>query len=151
MGGICGRCYIYGYDERGKSMNSVDIIGRLTKAPEVRYTQSNNTAVCSFSIAVDDGFGDKKKTYFINCQAWQKTAENIAKFFGKGDLIGISGKLTTRDWQDKEGKKITSTEVVVNDFSFCSGKKSDSSNQTQSVNSETYAGLDDNTLDDLPF
>jgi len=138
-------------------MNNVNIIGRVTKEIELRYLPANNTPVCSFCIAVDDGFGDKKKTYFINCQAWQKTAENIVKFFGKGDLIGISGRLTTRDWEDKEGKKHTVTEIVVNDFTFCNGKKSDAGGESRQQNTSYAAPHSDYPADpvdeddDLPF
>jgi single-strand DNA-binding protein len=118
-------------------MNNVSIIGRLTKDVELRYIPSTNTPVCSFDIAVDDGWGEKKKTFFFKCQAWQKTAENIVKFFSKGDLIGLSGRLSTRDWTDKDGKKHTVTEIVVNDFTFCNGKKSDFSNESRIQNYNT--------------
>lgn len=130
-------------------MNSVNIIGRLTKEIELRYISTNNTAVVSFTIAVDDGFGDKKKTYFINCQAWAKTAENISTFFSKGDLIGVSGKLATRSWDDNEGKKHYVTEIVVNEFSFCNGKKSDRPQaQSEQHNYGFYPDVQD---DELPF
>jgi len=136
-------------------MNSVNIIGRITKDVELRYLPANNTAVCSFSIAVDDGFGDNKKTYFFNCQAWTKTAENIVKFFSKGDLIGISGRLSTRDWEDKEGKKHSVTEIVVSDFTFCNGKKSDSGGQSrpqsQSTTHSDYPADPMDEDDELPF
>lgn len=131
-------------------MNNINIIGRVTKDIELRYLPANNTPVCSFSIAVDDGFGDKKKTYFFNCQAWQKTAENIVKFFNKGDLIGISGRLTTREWTDKDDKKRIITEIVVNDFTFCNGKKSESESKPLSQNDNRgFTPIDDD--DELPF
>jgi single-strand DNA-binding protein len=98
-------------------MNSVNMIGRLSKNPEVRYISNDNKPVCSFSIALDDGFGNSKKTYFFNCTAWNKTAENVAKYFKKGDLIGITGKLTQRSWE-KDGKKNTVVEILVEGFSF---------------------------------
>lgn len=139
-------------------MNSINIIGRVTKEIELRYLPTNSTPVCSFSIAVDDGFGEKKKTYFINCQAWQKTAENIVKYFNKGDLIGISGRLTTRDWTDKEDKKHTITEIVINDFTFCNGKKSDSGSESKPQNtsraSTPYSDYPADPIDaddELPF
>ena len=129
-------------------MNSVNEIGRLTKDPELKYTASTNTPVCSFDIAVDDGFGDKKKTYFFKCQAWSKTAENIVKFFGKGDLIGISGKLTTRSWE-KDGNKHNITEIVVNEFSFCGGKKKDESAPINNNQPGEMFPIEED--DDLPF
>ena len=131
-------------------MNSVNVIGRVTKDIELRYLPANNTAVCSFSIAVNDGFGDKQKTYFFNCQAWQKTAENIVKFFSKGDLIGLSGKLATRDWTDKESKKHTVTEIVVYDFTFCNGRKEGAhTHQPQTQSDIGFELMKDD--DELPF
>lgn len=135
-------------------MNSINIVGRFTADPTLRYTQTNNTAVCSFSIAVDDGFGDKKKTYFFTCQAWGKTAESISKFFNKGDLIAITGRLATRDWTDKDGKKHTVTEIIVGDFSFYGGKKKSDGEQGISAPASSGGGvLDAADLndDELPF
>jgi single-strand DNA-binding protein len=130
-------------------MNNINLIGRITKDIELRYTSGNNTAVAGFTIAVDDGFGDKKKTYFINCQSWQKTAENISKYFAKCDLIGISGKLTTRSWEGTDGKKNYVTEVVVNDFTFCNGKKTE--NQQNNSGSSQQDGFNPTDDDELPF
>lgn len=128
-------------------MNSVNIIARITKDLEIRYIPTTNTPVCNFSVALNDGFGDKKKTYYFNCQAWQKTAENLVKFVSKGDLIGISGKLTTRDWTDKDGKKHTVTEIVVSDFTFCGGKKKESNTEIK----ESFVGSDLLEDEELPF
>lgn len=100
-------------------MNTVALMGRLTKDVEVKKT-SSGTAYAGFCIAVDDG---KDTTYFIDCKAWQKTAENIAKFFKKGDKIAITGSITSRTWEDDEGGKHKVTEVRVATFDFCNSKE----------------------------
>lgn len=102
-------------------MNSVNLIGRLTADVEVRKTNTDKS-VCSFRLAVDAG--KDKEAYFIPCTAWNKTAENIGKYFGKGDRIGIQGILTSRSYE-KDGKNNTVIEVLVNSFDFCNGKKAD--------------------------
>lgn len=99
-------------------MNTVAILGRLTKDIEVRQTTTGK-AFASFCVAVDAG---KDTTYFIDCTAWEKTAENIGKFFKKGDKIAVTGCLTTRMWEDDNGGKRKATEVRVLAFDFCAGK-----------------------------
>lgn len=95
-------------------MNKVILMGRLTKDPEIRYTQ-NNTPVCNFTLAVDRRFSKEKQADFINCQAWQKTAEFISKYFQKGSMIAVVGRIQTRTWEDNEGKKRYITEVIVDE------------------------------------
>ena len=108
-------------------MNVVCLLGRLTANPEMRQTP-NGISVCSFSIAVDRYGGEEKKTDFINCVAWRTTAENIARFFRKGNRIGIKGSIQTRQYQDREtGKNRTAFEVLVDGFDFC--EKMEDSNQ----------------------
>ena len=106
-------------------LNNVTLMGRLTKQPELRYTQSG-TAVASFSLAVErdfkDGDGDKQ-TDFIDIVAWRNTAEFVSKYFVKGQLTAVSGRLQIRDWQDKEGNKRRSAEVVADNVYFAEGKK----------------------------
>lgn len=102
-------------------LNNISIMGRLTKAPELKFTQSNKP-VLSFSIANDSGFGDDKKTDFIDCVAWNKTAEFISQYFDRGDLIILAGRLTTRTWQDQNGNQRKATEVLVATVDF-GGKK----------------------------
>lgn len=113
-------------------MNSVCIIGRLTADVEVRKTTTDKS-VCSFRVAVESG--KDKEAYFIPCTAWNKTAENIGKYFAKGDRIGIQGILTSRSY-DKDGQKITVIEVLVNSFDFCNGKKAE---DVQPVKAEANA------------
>ena len=81
--------------------------------------------MCSFSIAVDRGYGDNKQTDFINVVAWRGSAEFVSKHFKKGDMIGIEGSIQTRKYQDKNGNNRTAFEVVVNNAHFVGGKKED--------------------------
>ena len=92
-------------------INSVTLAGRITKDPEIKYTQ-NNTAYCNFSIAVGDGKrGDKEVTYFIGVTAWAKQAENMSQYVKKGDMIGITGKINQDSWTDQQGNKQSKTYV----------------------------------------
>lgn len=111
-------------------MNVVCLMGRLTADVEVRQTP-NGVSVCSFSIAVDRYTNGERKADFINCVAWRETAENIARFFRKGNKIGINGSIQTRQYQDRDtGKNRTAFEVLVDRFHFC-----EKSEQTQQTNS----------------
>jgi single-strand DNA-binding protein len=93
-------------------LNKVIIIGRLTKDVELKYTQSGK-AVAQFSIAVDDGYGDNKRTYYPNIVVWGKSAETCGNCIAKGSKVAVSGKLTTRSYDGKDGKKVYVTEVVA--------------------------------------
>jgi single-strand DNA-binding protein len=90
-------------------------MGRLTKDPEVRYTQANNTQVTSFTLAVNRRFtkDGEQQADFINCIAWSKTAEFVSKYFKKGQQVGVIGRLQTRTWDDDKGQKHYITEVIV--------------------------------------
>ena len=89
-------------------MNKVILMGRLTKDPEVRYTQTNNTLVASFSLAVNRRFvrqGEERQADFINIVAWNKTGEFCSKYFKKGQQVSIIGRIQTRTWDDEQGQK----------------------------------------------
>lgn len=101
-------------------MNNINLIGRLTADPELRYTP-NSVEVCKFTIAVQRPHV-KDTTDFIRCVAWRKTAEFIDMYFSKGKMIAITGILTTRSWKDKEGKNVTINEVLVDSVDFCGDK-----------------------------
>ena len=106
-------------------MNKVHLIGNITRDPEVRYTQSGK-AVCTFSIAVDDGYGENKKAYFFPVVVWNKAAEACGKSLYKGSKIAVTGKLTSRQYENSEGKKVTVFEIVADAFEgveFLDGKK----------------------------
>ena len=106
-------------------MNKVCLMGRLVRDPEVRYTQGNNTAVCNFSLAVNRRFKSEGQpdADFINITAWGKTAEFCGKYFTKGQQVGIIGRIQTRNYDDKEGKKVYVTEVIAEETYFADSKK----------------------------
>lgn len=108
-------------------LNHIVIMGRLTRDPELRYTQTN-TPVTSFTLAVDRDFADKstgdRQTDFIDCVAWRQTGEFVSKYFQKGSMAAVSGRLQIRDWTDREGNKRRSAEIVVDNVYFGESKKS---------------------------
>ena len=140
-------------------INRVVLTGHLTKDPELKVTQSG-LSVVQFVIGVQRQFARKdgeREADFISCVAWRKTAENIAKYFKKGQLIGIDGRVQTRSYDDKNGQRVYVTEVVVDNFAFLSSQKGQG-NQNPSQRPSTTAqdpfagtGNVDITDDDLPF
>ncbi len=112
-------------------LNHITIMGRLTRDPELRRTGSG-VAVASFSVAVDRDFsgrdGGEKETDFIDCVAWRNTGEFVSKYFTKGSMIVVSGRLQIRSWTDKEGNKRRTAEVVADNVYFGESKRSDSGN-----------------------
>jgi len=133
-------------------MNSVNLIGRLTKAPEIRYTQ-NNTAVTSFTLAVDNFGGKEKGADFINCVAWQKTAEFISQYFDKGTRVGLTGRIQVRKYEGKDGKTVYVTEVVAERVYFADGKGNKSSDNQSTTDLKQYRGEieDEESEEELPF
>ena len=105
-------------------LNHIVLMGRLTRDPELRYTQSQ-TPVASFSLAVDRDFGrgEEKQTDFIDCVAWRQTGEFVSKYFQKGSMAVVSGRLQIRDWTDRDGNKRRSAEVVVDNVYFGESKR----------------------------
>ena len=106
-------------------LNHIVLMGRLTRDPELRHTP-NGTAVASFSLAVERDFGsrEERQTDFIDCVAWRSTAEFVSKYFQKGSMAAVSGRLQIRDWTDREGGKRRSAEVVVDNIYFGESKRS---------------------------
>ena len=109
----------------GNVKNQVTLIGRLTKDVELRHTAGKGVAFASMTIAIDDSYGEQKQTYFIPVLAWGKLAEWANQWLFKGKKIALSGKLTTRTWDDNDGKKHYITEVVADSFDFADDKKRD--------------------------
>lgn len=103
-------------------INKVILMGRLTRDPELRHT-GTGTPVCSFSIAIDNGYGENKQTDFINCVAWNKTAEFVSNYFQQGKMIIVIGRISTRSWEGQDGKKNYVTEVVASEVSFGESKR----------------------------
>lgn len=109
-------------------LNHIVIMGRLTRDPELRRTGSG-IAVASFTVAVDRDFGrDEKETDFIDCVAWRQTGEFVSKYFFKGAMIVVSGRLQIRSWTDKDGNKRRTAEVVADSVYFGESKKSTTEN-----------------------
>lgn len=105
-------------------LNIVALIGRLTHDPELKTTP-NGVNVCSFRIAVDRSFtrkGEERKADFIDVTAWRQTAEFVSKYFQKGSMISVQGRLETRQYQDKNGNNRTATEVLAAEVGFCGPK-----------------------------
>lgn len=139
-------------------LNHITAMGRLTRDPELRRTNSG-TAVASFTIAVDRDYpgkdGGEKKTDFIDCVAWRSTGEFISKYFSKGRMIVVDGRLEMRDWTDKDGNKRRSAEINVANAYFGDSKK-DGTESQQGAYSGYQVPAEDFTLlegDDpsLPF
>ena len=107
-------------------LNHIVIMGRLTKEPELRTT-SAGTSVASFTVAVARDFGTQKETDFIDCVAWQQTAEFISKYFHKGSMIVVSGRMQSRKWQTAESEKRTNWEIVAENAYFGESKRDSSS------------------------
>ncbi|MBQ2892862.1 MAG: single-stranded DNA-binding protein [Oscillospiraceae bacterium] len=109
-------------------LNHITIMGRLTRDPELRRTGSG-VAVASFTVAVDRDFsgrdGGERETDFIDCVAWRQTGEFVSKYFTKGSMIVVSGRLQIRGWTDKEGNKRRSAEVVADNVYFGESKRSE--------------------------
>lgn len=109
-------------------MNKAFLIGRLTRDPELRYS-SSNAAIVNFSIAIDRQYTNnqgQRETDFINIVAFQKQAENIKKYVTKGSLVAVDGRIQTRNYEDKDGKRVYVTEVVADRVQFLSSKNSNS-------------------------
>lgn len=110
-------------------MNKALLIGRLTKDPELRATSTGRN-VCQFSIAVNRNFTNangEREADFINCVVWDKQAENLVKYQKKGNQIAVDGRIQTRNYEDKDGKKIYVTEVFVSNVTFLDSKGSNDS------------------------
>lgn len=103
-------------------LNKAILMGRLTADPELKHTQ-NNIPVTSFTLAVDRTFGKEKQTDFLDIVAWRNTAEFVSKWFSKGMLVAVSGRMQTRIWEDKQGNKRKTTEVVADEVFFAEGKR----------------------------
>ena len=115
-------------------INRAVLTGRLTKDPELRTTQSG-LSVAAFNLAVDRQYTNangKRGTDFISCVIWRKAAENFCNFTSKGSLVGIDGRIQTRNYDDKDGKRVYVTEVVVDNFALLESKKDRQNNNTGS-------------------
>lgn len=130
-------------------INRVVLTGRLTRDPELRTTGSG-ISVATFTLAVDRQYTNargEREADFISCVIWRKSAQNFTKFTSKGSLVGIDGRVQTRTYDDKDGKKVYVTEVVVDDFSLLDSKKDDKTKEADSTSSTTNTGADKQPTD----
>jgi len=121
-------------------INRTVLVGRLTRDPELKRT-ANDAAVVSFTLAVNRQFTNsqgEREADFINCVIWRKAAENFAKLVHKGSLVGIDGRLQTRNYENKQGNRVYVTEVVADNFSLLESRKDNSNNNTNSNQSPSY-------------
>lgn len=126
-------------------INNVTVVGRLTRAVDLRYT-SNGTAYASFTLATDRDFKNQngeKETDFINCVMWRKPAENLANYTKKGSLIGIEGRIQTRNYDNQQGQRVYVTEVLAEKFSFLESAKT-ANNDVLSNEGTNTLGFDKN-------
>lgn len=142
-------------------LNSVVLVGRLTKDPELRYTPSNQ-AVTTFSLAVNRRFKNQngeREADFINCVIWRQQAENLANWGKKGNLIGITGSIQTRNYENQQGQRVYVTEVVADNFQLLEFNKQNNQGRSQNYNQQSDFGRNepmqsgpmDISDDDLPF
>lgn len=147
-------------------MNKVILIGRLTKDPELRYTQSG-TAIASFTLAVNRKYANQngeREADFINCQAWQKTAEFVANYFKKGQQMALEGRIQVRSYDGNDGQRRWVTEVVTDTVEFVGSKSNGTDNAnggagsnhsgSGSTHSDPQLGFGEEIVfddDDLPF
>lgn len=142
-------------------INNIVLMGRLTFEPELKVTKTG-IAVCSFGLAVDRQYtsGEEKKADFIDCRAWRSTADFICKYFHKGSMLALVGRLQTSNYTDKNGNKRKSVTVIADNVSFC-GSKAESGNTNKAIaqqNETQYQTADASDFeeivdedDDLPF
>ena len=143
-------------------MNKVQLVGRLTRDPEIRYSQGENaTATARFSVAVNRRFKNSDGNYdadFINCVAFGKSAEFVEKYFKKGMAIGLTGRIQTGSYTNKDGQKVYTTDVVVEETEFVESKgasSTDNSNASRPTpnasNSSDFVNIPDGVDEELPF
>ncbi|WP_122646700.1 single-stranded DNA-binding protein [Enterococcus mediterraneensis] len=152
-------------------INNVTLVGRLAADPDLRYT-SQGTATASFRLAVNRNFTNQsgeREADFISCVIWRKAAENLANYAKKGSLVGVTGRIQTRFYENQQGQRVYVTEVVVESFSLLESKRDGSNSQTSgrsqggegnytrnnqssySATSDPFSNTIDISSDDLPF
>lgn len=140
-------------------MNQVELIGRLTRDPELRYsTGPNQIAVCRFSLAINSGFGENKRTDYPNIVVFGRIAENCEKYLSKGSLIAVVGRIQTGSYTNRDGNKVYTTEVVASSTQFLSTSKNQnniagdmheqSAPEAESGMPSGFTSMED---DDIPF
>lgn len=138
-------------------MNKVILLGRLTKDVDVKYTQTTNIMIASFSLAVNRRFakqGEERQADFFNVTAFGKTGEFCSKYFSKGQQVAIIGRLQTRNWQDDQGQKHYATDIIAEECYFADSRKQSNDGDAKEPETELKnAGVEFNAINDdsLPF
>lgn len=144
-------------------MNSVSLMGRLTRDPELRYTANTQMANARFVVAVNRKLSKEKRQEaenngyptadFISCMAWGKTAENIGNYFKKGQRIAVSGHIQTGSYENQQGQRIYTTDVVVDSFDFIESNSSSNTNNNQGYSNPADLGMSaqESFDSELPF
>ncbi|MGX5376965.1 single-stranded DNA-binding protein [Ligilactobacillus sp. LYQ135] len=134
-------------------INRVVLVGRLTKDPDLRYTQSG-TAVASFTLAVDRSFTNQngqREADFINCVLWRKAAENFANFTHKGSMVAVEGRLQTRSYENQQGARVYVTEVVVDNFSLLETKAQSEQYRREHPQGQDGSSMNNPSFDNNPY
>ena len=142
-------------------MNSVSLMGRLTRDPELKYTANTQMANARFVVAVNRKLSKEKRQEaenngyptadFISCVAWGKTAENIANYFKKGNRIAITGHIQTGSYENQQGQRVYTTDVVVDSFDFVESNKDNNSNQENTAQDYGFNQATPTSNNELPF
>lgn len=132
-------------------MNKTILTGRLIKDPELKFTPGKGAAVTTFTVAVDTGYGDKKETAFIPVVVWGKGAEAVANYTQKGSKVLVQGRISTRNYEAKDGHKVYVTEIIADNFGgveFLDSKNSSNQESTSNTNFDDITPIDDG---EIPF
>ena len=138
-------------------MNKAILLGRLTKQPEIRFSQSNNVKVATFSLAVNRRFvkqGEERQADFIPVVAWSKTGEFCSKYFKKGQQVGVIGRIQTRNWDDDQGQKHYVTEVIAEEAYFADSRRDGAGDNFENTFGTAVSESQEfqvSSDDDLPF
>lgn len=139
-------------------MNKVILLGRLTKNPDIRFSQTNNTKVALFTLAVDRNYvkpGEERQTDFISLVAYSKLADFVEKYLKQGTQICMCGRMQVRNWTDDEGKRRYATDVIAEEIKFAeSARKQEETNTDASISENFTENIDEQNItsdDDLPF
>ena len=143
-------------------MNKVQLVGRLTRYPEIRYSQGENaTATARFSVAVNRRFKNSEGNYdadFINCVAFGKSAEFVEKYFKKGMAIGLTGRIQTGNYTNKDGQKVYTTDIIVEETEFVESKGASNTGNSNvsrpapsAANNNDFMSIPDGVDEELPF
>ena len=134
-------------------INNVVLVGRLTRDPELRFT-ANGTATATFNLAVNRNFTNQsgeREADFVNCVIWRKPAETLANYAKKGTLLGVVGRIQTRNYDNQQGQKVYVTEVVCDNFQLLEPKKDNQQQNNQSFQQDSMPGMDKRGFNDNSY